>query len=62
MSPYLMDILLGVGPIVLLLGAWYLFMRRFTGPGSIQERQFQLTERQIKALERIAEALERRGQ
>lgn len=60
MSPTFTDILIGVLPMLLLIGAWFFFMRRFTGPGSVQARQFELSERQVKALERIAAALEQR--
>ena len=61
MSQDLMNILFSVLPMLLLIGAWFFFIRRFTGPGSIQERQTNLSERQVRALERIADALEKRG-
>lgn len=61
MEQDLMNILLGVLPMLLLVGAWFFFMRKFTGPGSIHERQTGLNERQVRALERIADALEKRG-
>ena len=61
MSQDLMNILLSILPMLLLVGAWFFFMRKFTGPGSIQERQTGMSERQVRALERIADALEKRG-
>jgi ATP-dependent Zn protease len=61
MGPTLVDILIGLLPMLLLIGAWFFFMRRFTGPGSLQSRQFELNERQVRALERIADALEKRS-
>jgi hypothetical protein len=56
----LTDILVGILPMLLLIGAWFYFMRMATRPGSAAARQLELTERQVKALERIAAALERR--
>lgn len=61
MEPTLGDMFLAIVPMLLLLAAWYFFMRKFSGPGSIQERQVALSERQVVALERIAAALEKRG-
>jgi ATP-dependent Zn protease len=57
----LADILIGVLPILLLLGAWFFFMRKYTGPGSAESRQLDLSERQVRSLDRIADVLERRG-
>ncbi len=53
MGPTIPDILLGILPMVLLLGVFYIVMRKFIGRGS-------LIDRQVKALERIADALEKR--
>lgn len=53
MQPTLMDILLGLLPFLVLMGAIYLMWRVLNGPGSPGDRQ-------AKALERIADALEKR--
>jgi ATP-dependent Zn protease len=55
------NILLGVLPMLLLVGAWAFFIRHATRPGSAQARQLEMSERQVRALERIADALERRN-
>ena len=56
MGPGLGDILLAMLPMLLLIGAWYFFMRKM-GSGSYG----QLMQRQVDALERIAAALEKRS-
>jgi len=56
----LLDVLLAVGPMLILVVAWFVFMRLFTGRGSAHQRQVALIERQVAALERIAAALEKR--
>lgn len=57
----LTDMLIGLAPILLLIGAWYFFMRLSTRPGGPYSKQMELTERQVRALERIADALEKRS-
>ena len=70
MGPSLGDILIALLPILLLIGAWYFFMRKM-GSGSYGQWYFfmrkmgsgsygQLMQRQVDALERIAAALEMR--
>jgi ATP-dependent Zn protease len=54
-GPTLFDIFLGLLPMLLLIGAWFFFMRMQRGGdfGSLEQRK-------VQALERIAAALERR--
>lgn len=52
------DLILGILPMVLLIAAWWFFMRKFSAARS---PFYSLQERQVAALERIAAALERRG-
>lgn len=59
-GPGLTDILLGLLPMLLLIGAWYFFMRRYSGPNSHQARILEQCRRQTEALERIAKAIEER--
>jgi len=58
MNPSLGDILLAILPMLLLIGAWFYFMRQ------MQSRSggdfMQLQRRQVEALERIAAALEKK--
>ena len=54
------DLILGLLPMLLLIGAWFLFMRRLSAPGSIQARHLDAAQRQAAAFERIATALEKR--
>ncbi len=56
-----LDVLLAVAPMLILVVAWFAFMRIFTGRGSAHQRQVALIERQVAALERIADALEKRA-
>jgi ATP-dependent Zn protease len=56
MDPRLDDILIGVLPMLLLIGAWFLFMRHFQAP---QGEYVTMQRRQTEALERIAAALEK---
>lgn len=55
-GPTLGDILLGLLPMLLLIGAWYVFMRRM-GSGTYLAEMKQ----QTVVLERIAAALEKRN-
>lgn len=57
----LTDMLMSLAPILLLIGAWYVFMRMSTRAGGPYSKQMELTERQVRALERIADALEKRS-
>ena len=59
-GPGLMEILLGILPMLLLIGAWYLFMRKYTGSRSVQGQCLEEMKAQSAALERIAAALEKR--
>ncbi|MCX7358639.1 MAG: hypothetical protein NT015_10960 [Alphaproteobacteria bacterium] len=56
MGPSFGDILLAMLPILLLIAAWYFFMRKIGGGA-----YGQLMQRQVDALERIATALEKRS-
>lgn len=55
-----MDIVVAILPMVLLIGAWFFFMRNLRGPESYQARCLDAMQRQGDALERIAAALEKR--
>jgi len=52
----LTDLLIGMLPMLLLIGVWIFFMQRMRGPGGYVDHQ----KRQADALERIAKALEER--
>lgn len=56
MGPTFGDVLLALLPMLLLIAAWYFFMRQMRGSGYSQ-----LMQRQVDALERIATALEKRS-
>lgn len=56
-----MGLFLALLPMLLLIGAWYFFMRQMSGPNSRQAQVLDIARRQADALERIASALERRG-
>lgn len=58
MSPSFTDILIAILPMLLLIGAWYLFLRRVQGKNGGDYMSLQ--RRQVEALERIAAALEKR--
>jgi len=53
------DLFISWGPMVMLIGIWLLFMRRHTGPKSVQQRSLAALERQVQALERVAVAIEK---
>lgn len=57
-GPALGDILLGILPMLLLIGAWFFFMRSYGGRGADYAS---LERRKVEALERIATALEQRS-
>lgn len=59
-GPGLMDILLSILPMLLLVGAWYLFMRKLSGSRSVQAQCLEEMKVQSAALERIAAVLEKR--
>ncbi len=52
------EILVAVLPMLLLLGAWFFFMKQMRGSGG--NDYLELQRRQVEALERIAAALEKR--
>lgn len=54
----LIDILVGIGPIVVLLGVWLFFIGRMK---ATHDDSAALAKRQADALERIAAALEKRN-
>lgn len=60
MGPTIGDIALGLLPMLLLIGAWYFFMRQMRNPGGYQAQCLDAMRRQSEALERIAAALEKR--
>ncbi len=60
MGPTISDIALGLLPMLLLIGAWYFYMRQMRSPGSYQSQFLEAMRRQSEALERIAAALEKR--
>ena len=55
------DILYSWGPVLLMIGLWFFFAKRFSGPGSAANRSLALMEKQMALLERIALALEERN-
>lgn len=64
-SGLFMKLLISSFPILLLIGVWIYFMRRYSGKGSPQDRSLDLVEKQNemireqgKALDRIAKAME----
>ena len=64
-SGLFMKLLISSFPILLLIGVWIYFMRRYSGKGSPQDRSLDLVEKQnemireqSKALDRIANAME----
>jgi hypothetical protein len=61
MDPTPTTMLLGLLPIVLMVGVLYWFLRRLTGPNSYQSRCLAAMQRQNEMLERIAAALEKRA-
>ncbi len=60
-GPTLVDILLGALPMLLLIGAWYFFMRRMAKTNPFQKEVLDEMKRQTAIHERIAVALEKRG-
>lgn len=54
------DILLGLMPMLLLIGAWWFFMRRMNVTSGSPTEHFDLLRRQTEAPERIAKKLESR--
>lgn len=56
----LMTMVLTVLPMLLLIGAWFIFVRSTRSPESYQSRCLDAMQRQATALERIAVALEKR--
>jgi flagellar biogenesis protein FliO len=54
------EVLLGLLPILLMIGVLYWFLRRLTGPNSYQSRCLAAMQRQNEMLERIAAAIEKR--
>ncbi|HCK84543.1 MAG TPA: hypothetical protein DHW63_08510 [Hyphomonadaceae bacterium] len=52
------DIAIGLLPMLLLIGAWWIFMNRIRAPGGYQAQCLDYMRRQTEALERIAAAAE----
>jgi len=60
--PTWLDIILGLLPLLILLGAFYLILRvALFGARSPHTKMIELARRQTEALERIADALEKRA-
>jgi ATP-dependent Zn protease len=56
------DVLINWGPMILLIGAWFVIMNRMQS-GKLSKNQqdtYDLAKRQAEALERIAAALEKK--
>lgn len=53
------NVLIGILPMLLLIGAWFFFMRQMQGKNGGDYMSLQ--RRQVEALERIAAALEKRA-
>ena len=64
MSETLTNIIVGLGPMVLLVGIWLFIIYRVRRGGYVTQYQkdcMELTKRQVEALERIAKSLESKG-
>jgi|HubBroStandDraft_5_1064220.scaffolds.fasta_scaffold69839_3 ATP-dependent Zn protease len=63
MDTKLIDILINWMPMILLIGAWFYIMRRYSSGrySKYQQECLDLAKRQAEAVERIAAALEKRA-
>jgi len=55
----IVELLISWGPMLLLIGVWLLFMKKYNGKSSPQKQSLLILEQQTKLLKQQAEAIER---